>query len=198
MFPLGTVLVPGAVLPLHVFEPRYRALLRDLGDDRRFGVVLIERGHEVGGGDQRTDVGTAAEVVRADELADGRWSVLAVGRERLRIDHWWDDDPYPRATVTAWPDDDVAVPDDLRASVVSALDRVHELGRDLGLETPDPVDPSGDATTFSYQVTARAPLGPLDRHRLLCRPHARDRLQALAELLAEQEQVLRFRRDGAT
>ena len=64
MFPLGSVLLPGVVMPLHIFEPRYRALARRcLEGDRRFGVVLIERGSEVGGGDVRCGVGTRAEVV---------------------------------------------------------------------------------------------------------------------------------------
>src|SRR3984885_12142090 len=74
MFPLGTVLFPHAVIPLHVFEPRYRALMRHCLDaDRRFGVVLIERGSEVGGGDQRASVGTQGVITRAAELPDGRW-----------------------------------------------------------------------------------------------------------------------------
>ena len=73
MFPLGTVLFPGAVLPLHVFEPRYRALVRDcLAGDREFGVVLIERGSEVGGGDVRVEVGTVARIVQVAEPPDGR------------------------------------------------------------------------------------------------------------------------------
>ena len=58
MFPLGTVLLPGAPLPLQVFEPRYRGLTHDcLAGVPEFGVVLIERGSEVGGGDVRTNVG---------------------------------------------------------------------------------------------------------------------------------------------
>ena len=59
MFPLGSVLLPGVVLPLHVFEPRYQQLVRDCleTDEHEFGVVLIDRGSEVGGGDSRTDVG---------------------------------------------------------------------------------------------------------------------------------------------
>ena len=73
MFPLGGVLLPGAVLPLHVFEPRYRQLVVDcLADDDgdpEFGVTLIERGSEVGGGDQRTDVGVVARMVRVEALA---------------------------------------------------------------------------------------------------------------------------------
>src|SRR6478672_4324189 len=73
MFPLGTVLLPFAHLPLHIFEPRYRALVKDcLAGDGEFGVVLIERGHEVGGGDVRFGVGTVARIVQTAELPDGR------------------------------------------------------------------------------------------------------------------------------
>jgi uncharacterized protein len=80
MFPLGTVLFPHMVLPLHVFEPRYRALLDDvLEGGGEFGVVLISRGHEVGGGDLRTDVGTVARILRAEQLDEDRWFVIAVG-----------------------------------------------------------------------------------------------------------------------
>ena len=105
MFPLGGVLFPSMVLPLHVFEPRYRALVRDcLDGDGEFGVVLIERGSEVGGDDVRTDVGTMAHILQAEELDDGRWVVAAVGTRRLRVRSWLPDDPYPRAAVDDWPD----------------------------------------------------------------------------------------------
>ncbi len=74
MFPLGTVLLPGMPLSLHVFEPRYRQMVDDCrAGDGTFGVVLIERGSEVGGGDVRTDVGTLTRIVEARELPDGRW-----------------------------------------------------------------------------------------------------------------------------
>jgi Lon protease-like protein len=106
MFPLGTVLVPGGLLPLHVFEPRYRRMVADcLAGDRRFGVVLIERGSEVGGGDVRTDVGTMARIVQAEEAPDGRWGLVALGVERIRVDAWLPDDPYPRAETSEWPDE---------------------------------------------------------------------------------------------
>src|SRR5262245_44996005 len=121
MFPLGTVLLPGMLLPLHVFEPRYRALVRDCmaADEADFGVVLIERGSEVGGGDVRTDVGTRARILRAEELPDGRFGVVAAGLRRLRVRAWLDDDPYPRADVEDWPDagDDL----DARAEATDAL-----------------------------------------------------------------------------
>ncbi|HKA85142.1 MAG TPA: LON peptidase substrate-binding domain-containing protein, partial [Acidimicrobiales bacterium] len=104
MFPLGTVLVPGMVLPLHVFEPRYRRMVNDsrTHHDSTFGVVLIERGSEVGGGDVRTDVGTLARILRAEELPDGRWILGALGIHRIRVDRWLPDDPYPRAEIHEW------------------------------------------------------------------------------------------------
>src|SRR5688572_1877568 len=105
MFPLGTVLVPSLALPLHVFEPRYRALVRDcLAGDRELGVVLIERGSEVGGDDTRTDVGTVAQIVHAAELPDGRFALATVGVRRIRVEAWLPDDPYPIASVEDWPD----------------------------------------------------------------------------------------------
>lgn len=198
MFPLGTVLVPGMVLPLHVFEARYRALVRDLGVGGRFGVVLIERGREVGGGDQRTIVGTTAEIVRADELDDGRWLLVVVGDERIRVEAWLPDDPYPRARVTPWPDPPVEVPHEVRQRATDALGRVRALARDLGEELPGDADLADDVTTASYQATVLGPLGPLDRHRLLCREDARDRLDLLVQLLGDQEEVLRFRLDATT
>ena len=105
MFPLGTALVPSAGLPLHVFEPRYRALVKDcLAGVPEFGVVLIARGSEVGGGEVRTDLGTVARIVESAELPDGRWALVAVGVRRIRVTAWLPDDPYPRADVEDWPD----------------------------------------------------------------------------------------------
>ncbi len=96
MFPLGTVLFPHAVLPLHIFEERYRALVETcLRGDGRFGVVLIERGYEVGGGDARFGVGTIARIVEAARTPDGRYLLATVGTDRLRIQKWLDDDPFP-------------------------------------------------------------------------------------------------------
>ena len=105
MFPLSTVLFPHARMPLHVFEPRYRRLVADcLAGDGLFGVVLIARGSEVGGGDQRVGVGTVAPIEAAEPLADGRWYLVVVGLGLVRVTRWLEDDPYPRAVV-----EDVAV-----------------------------------------------------------------------------------------
>jgi Lon protease-like protein len=88
LFPLRTVLFPGVVLPLHVFEARYRALTeRCLAEEEPFGVVLLRAGREVGGGAVRlAPVGTMAEIRRTSQYADGRFDLVTVGTRRFRLD----------------------------------------------------------------------------------------------------------------
>ena len=196
MFPLGAVLFPTLVLPLHVFEPRYRALTRDcLEGDRRFGVVLIERGSEVGGGDVRFRVGTVAQIVQAAELPDGRFALGTVGTERIRVTRWLDDDPYPRAEVERWPDP--APTDSLAATHadnVARLRRVLALKAELGeLAAPATIELSTDVVTAGHQAAAIAPIGPADQQALLAAETPEDRASALAVLLADQEELLSFR-----
>src|SRR3954451_24885804 len=100
MLPLRTGLFPHTALALPLFEDRYRALAETcLRGDGRFGVVLIERGFEVGGGDQRFAVGTVARIVAAAPTPDGRYLLATVGTERFRVKKWLDDDPFPRAEI---------------------------------------------------------------------------------------------------
>jgi Lon protease-like protein len=200
MFPLGTVLVPGMILPLHVFEPRYRQMLDDcMAGERSFGVVLIERGSEVGGGDVRTGVGTLAGIAQAEQLPDGRWGLVAIGLRRIRIDRWLPDDPYPRAEVSDWPDERdgdgpggagtgaSAVPETL----VPLLRRAAALARELGMPAaPLDLELDDDPTTAGYQAIAAAPLGPADRQSLLAAPTLADRWTLLDTLLADQIELL--------
>jgi len=197
MFPLGSVLVPGTVLPLHVFEPRYRRLVQDcLGGDGEFGVVLIERGSEVGGGDVRTDAGTMARIVRVDQLPGERLAVTAVGLRRIRVERWLPDDPYPRAEVADWPDEDgdVALAAGALAETNVLLRRVAALRAELGEPAP-PVDVelAANVRVAGYQATALAPLGPADKHALLCAPTVQARAETVRDLLAEQLETLRAR-----
>src|ERR671929_542542 len=125
MFPLGTVLFPGTVIPLHVFEPRYRALTGYcLEHDKRLGIVLIERGSEVGGGDVRFGVGTEGVIAQAQALPDGRWLIGVVGQRRLRVDRWLDEEPFPRAEVTLLEDGEGPTADS-PAAAQQVLDRLH-------------------------------------------------------------------------
>ena len=201
MFPLGTVLLPGGVLPLHVFEPRYRQLVIDcLADDTgepEFGVTMIERGSEVGGGDQRSNVGVIARMVQVQALDDGRYALLAVGTRRFRVLAWLPDDPYPLADVDEWPDRDADAPElpSRVADLTSRLADVLALAAQLG-EVPADVDldaVSDDPLVASYHLAALSPIGPADRYRLLCADNPAERLDLLAECLDDVEAMLRFR-----
>ena len=196
MFPLGSVLVPSMVLPLHVFEPRYRALVKDcLAGDREFGVTLIERGSEVGGGDIRAMAGTMAEIVRSEEYDDGRWGLVAVGVRRIRVLGWRPDAPYPVAEVEDWPDEVASEPDlaGRYEARVAQLRRVLALAVELGMEGSPLVELAHDPSLGSHQIAILAPFGPLDRQRLLTAPGPDERLALEAELLEEQELLLRAR-----
>jgi Lon protease-like protein len=205
MFPLGTVLFPGAILPLHVFEPRYRRLVKDLlAGVPEFGVALIDRGSEVGGGDQRSSVGTVARLIQVNELEDGRYAVIGVGTRRIKVVAWLPDDPYPLADVDDWPDEDTGPdtgdPAGLAATVAAVhrdVRRVIALAVELGDITTDPTeDISADPLLASYHLSALAPLGPADRYRLLGAPGPSVRLALLTELLRDAEAAMQFRLFG--
>ena len=201
MFPLGSVLVPGAVLPLHVFEPRYRQLVADcLTGEPEFGVTLIDRGSEVGGGDQRSMIGTVARIVQVAELPDDRFAVVAVGARRIRVNAWLPDDPYPLADVDDWPDEpaDGAELEPIVREVERDVRRLLALAIELGDTSADAApEIATDALLASYHLIAMAPLGPMDRQRLLAAPGPRERLAGLHELTADLEAMLRFRLHGS-
>jgi Lon protease-like protein len=197
MFPLGTVLFPHARLPLHVFEPRYRLMTqRVLRGDGEFGVVLIERGSEVGGGDTRFDVGTVARIVRAQELPGGGYALATVGLRRLRVVRWLADDPFPQAEIAGVDDQASADQDDRRARAVESLNDVCALYRRSDPRVPELPPTSLDAEQASYEIAALAPIGPLDAQRVLATLHVSDRLALLAELLDEHARVLRAAGDS--
>jgi len=192
MFPLGSVALPGVALPLQVFEPRYRALVMTcLTDDRLFGSVLIDRGSEVGGGDQRGDVGTLIRIIQSEELPDGRWAVVGVGIERLRVVEWLPDDPFPRCIAEAWVDGE---PTNQTAELVGrTLDATLGLMVRLGVDRSElgsrpELDP--DPSIASFQLAALSPLGPLDRLQALETADPDSRLRFLLSSIEEQTAML--------
>lgn len=199
MFPLGSVLFPNVLLPLHVFEPRYRALVTDcLRHGQEFGVVLIERGTEVGGGDSRFGVGTVARIRESAQLPDGRWAVMGVGTRRIRVRSWLPDDPYPLALV-----EDLAepIPDPadspLLAEAESAVRRALALAGELD-EAPVPAtfELAEDPMVAVWQLPAVAPLGPVDQQRLLEVEEPASRLRLLTTMASEAAAVLAYRLSG--
>jgi Lon protease-like protein len=163
--------------------------------DQEFGVVLIERGSEVGGNDVRTSVGTVARIIETAELDDGRWVLGTVGTRRIRVREWLPDDPYPRADVDDWPDEAPAVDtSDLYSTVVARLRRVLGLKAELAEPAVDAtVELSDDPAMGSYQVSAVAPIGPADQQRLLVADGSHARLVLLESLLSEESDYLAAR-----
>lgn len=170
MFPLSTVLFPLAGLPLHVFEDRYRALMADCLDrDGEFGVVLIARGSEVGGGDRRVDVGTVARIDQAAELEDGRMLVIARGDRRVRVDRWLADGPYPRAVVEELPMVRGSAHQRALAAAEVSVRRLRSLLSELGEvpALPHDLEITGRDEDIAWQLCELAPLNLMDRQQLL-------------------------------
>jgi len=167
-------------------------------------VALIERGSEVGGGDDRTSVATATRIARVDPLDGGRFAMVIVGTRRLSVLEWLPDDPYPIADVEDWPDTDTEDATEHRAAIEAMTARVDEL-RKLAVEVAKatkgktaikPATPrklSDDVALATYQLAARAPIGPADRFRLLQAPSVGVRLETLSEAFDDVEAMLRFR-----
>ena len=197
MFPLSDVVFPYMLLPLHVFEERYQALMTDLqeADRHEFGVVLIERGSELGGGDQRSDLGTIVKVLDSEQLPDGRWVAVTAGTRRIRVSQWLPDGPYPVAGVEELKDLEPGPGGEmLRESVQRLLRKVGALLAEMG-EAGPPIDMelSSDVTVASYQASAVAALGPLDSQRLLVFDDPASRLKALGPLLHDRIQTFEMK-----
>lgn len=204
MFPLGTVLFPNMPLPLVIFEPRYRRMLTDVlkkvesGQPAEMGVVLIERGAEVGGGELRFDVGTVARLVEVGERPDGTFSVLAFGGRRFRVAQWLPDDPYPVAEVDPLPELVPAADDRIRFEQAEhAVRRAMVLRAQLDEPgwSPD-VDLDDDLSVAAWQLAGVAPLEQVDQVALLGATTATGLLDDLARLAEETTAVLAFRLSG--
>lgn len=193
MFPLSAVLFPHAAMPLHVFEPRYRDLMRDcLAGDRRFGIVLIVRGSEVGGGDERSARGTRGVITEASELPDGRWVLVVEGESLITVDEWLPDDPYPVALVRdVEPEPGVGDATPLVIAAGQRVRRARALLAEQGGAPPLPpdlvLDGAGDSEAASWHLCAAAPLTAYDAQRLLSAAGTPERLRLLAELMEDLE-----------
>lgn len=202
LFPLNTVLVPGLVLPLHVFEPRYRVLVQALmalpeGATRHFGVVAMRSSSEVAGGGDRTDepalydVGCTAELREVTPYADGRFDIVSVGETRFRL---LDLDekagtPYRTGVVELLPEQEG--PGDLPQLARQAIRLFTRYREVLGVELSELPD---DPQVISYLVAAAVVLDLPERQALLEIPTTAARLRAELDLLhRERAMVSAFR-----
>jgi len=198
LFPLGTVLFPGLVLPLHIFEERYRQLVRDLLDGQEpqeFGVIAIRKGRETGvdGVSALHEIGCTARLRQVTEQDDGRFELLTVGTQRFRLlglDH---SRPYLRGAIDPLTEE---TGDEATAALaVQAVQRTFREYLDAlatrgaaRINVPDLPD---EPVLLSYLVAASMIVDLSDRQVLLAEPDAAGRLAAERTLLARETKILR-------
>ena len=196
LFPLGTVLFPGMLLPLHIFEERYRALMRDRqGTDPIFGVVLTRHGREVGDTPDIHAVGTAGTLVGAGRYPDGRYDIVVQGGRRFRVRSGDWSRGYLVAEVDWLGEPPGASPETTELATLAAeagrlFDRfLDALERVAGVELPREELPA-DPNELAYLLSARMPLDTWERQGLLEASSDRDRLAEVATILRRERELL--------
>ncbi|HEX9553766.1 MAG TPA: LON peptidase substrate-binding domain-containing protein [Streptosporangiaceae bacterium] len=198
LFPLGTVLYPGLVLPLHVFEDRYKQLVRDLLNEpepRRFGVIAIRVGREtgIGGVSALHEVGCTATVREVVEADNGQYDLVTVGTDRFRLHQLDESRPYPSGEVELLGE---LLGDEAAAALAAAavqrgfrayLNILAERGA-AAISVPDLPD---EPILLSYLVAASMIIELNDRQDLLAQPDAVRRLSAERALLAKETAIVR-------
>ena len=206
MFPLEVALFPDDDLPLRIFEPRSSQLVADClaAADPVFGVVLIAAGREVGGGDDRYDVGALARIVEHHALGGGKYTLRCRMSERIRVQQWLPDAPYPRALVDSWPDEpgepvsNESI-EQIEDRVMALLERL-AAARDVELPPRDMLfagvalaDTPGERL---YALASRVPMGQADRYAVLAAASPDARLRALSEAIDTVAAMLDFQSPG--
>src|SRR5487761_909766 len=198
LFPLGTVLYPGLQLPLHIFEERYRELVRDLlagPEPRQFGVAAIRKGRETGvdGVSALYEIGCTATVRQVREHEDGRFDLVTAGTQRFRLSSLDHSRPYLQGEVDLLAEDNRG--DAAAEAAAAAVRRAFRdylvvlatwgTGEAVIPELPD------DPAALSYLVAASVIVDLPDRQALLAEPDALRRLEAERALLARETGMLR-------
>jgi Lon protease-like protein len=198
LFPLGTVLFPGLVLPLHIFEERYRQLVRELLDGpepRRFGVIAIRKGRETGieGVSSLHEVGCTATLREIEEHDDGGFDLVTVGAERFRLGTLDESRPYLQGDVEFLDEDDGDSAEAGRAASLVATSFREYLAAlsERGLAQVNVPDLPDDPVLLSYLVAATMIIDLPDRQGLLAQPDSQSRLNAERAMLQRETTMLR-------
>lgn len=195
LFPLGSVLFPGMLLPLHIFEPRYRLMLqRALRDDEPFGVVLIKSGMEVGGDAEPHRIGTTARIVGTTPLPGGRSFIIARGERRFEIERIdAEREPYLVGEVRYLAEDEGAGAAALAERAADAFEEYLTgiLATAPGPHTETPLAEIRDGTPsdVSYRIAGSLGIDASERQRLLETAVTAERLGSVLRLV-ERENVL--------
>jgi len=198
LFPLGAVLYPGMLLPLHIFEERYRQLVSDLlegPDPRRFGVIAIRKGRETGieGVHSLYEIGCIATLRRVESYDDGRFDLVTVGTQRFKLLRLDETRPYFQGEVELLAEDMVDA-----ASVMPAVRAVQVAFRDYldaltewGGATVMIEQLPDEAGLLSFIVAAAMVIDLTERQSLLSEPDTARRLSLERALLARETAMLR-------
>jgi len=199
MFPLGSVLFPSMPLTLRIFEKRYLKLLGDLmsAESPAFGVVLVARGSEVGGGDGRMSIGTIASVTQIG-TTDEFLGLESFGSQRFTVTEWLPDDPYPVADIEMMPDlvwDDMLMPS--RVHLESKVRKLLAFASEFGeLQFGADIELSDDPMSACWQLAGILPIGELDRYDLLASQSAEELISQTYSIVATADDTLRAMLDG--
>jgi Lon protease-like protein len=191
LFPLQTVLYPGLPIPLHVFEDRYRQMFgRILDGERRFGVVAVAKGLEVGGPASHHPVGCVAEVRDVRRYPDGRLDVVAHGQRRFRIDGVVQASPYIVAEVSTLAEAAGEAAEHRSLLAGRLFTRYVATLLRLAGQDGEAIDVPDDPVAASYLVAAGLQVDLPDKQRLLVLPSAAERLRLEAALLRRELTLL--------
>jgi Lon protease-like protein len=188
VFPLNSVLFPYMPLRLRVFEERYLIMLAELlrSEDARFGVVLIERGREVGGGEKRFSIGTIAKITQLG-AQEGVVGLIAQGSQRFEVTGWLDDAPHPRAEVSEiaeleWDNDLWQLREETEQLVRRTLAVASEFAENVW---PADIELSDNPVAAAWQLAAISPLNALDQLALLGSTSFAELLSGVSELTSQ-------------
>jgi Lon protease-like protein len=193
LFPLGSVLFPHMPISLHIFEERYRLMMRDCrAASTTFGIVAIREGREVGAGAVPYDVGTLAQLDEIEELPDGRYNLVVVGASRFHIDSVSRSRPYLVGTVHYLEDAPAPVDDTerLAAAVTASFRGYASQLRGIAQEDPLEIGLPSDPELLSYLVAAALQVETAQRQRLLEIDGTAERLAACLRLLRREAALL--------
>ena len=197
LFPLGTVLFPGMLLPLHIFEDRYKHLMRDLLDSpepRRFGVIAIKRGRETGveGVSSLHEVGCTATLRESEENGDGGFEVVTVGTQRFRLEALDDSLAYLKGEVEFLEEDagDSAAAGRAAQLVAAAFQAYLDVLTARGLAEVSVPELPEEPVLLSYLVAASMIIDLPDRQALLAEPDSISRLTAERAMLVREATML--------
>jgi len=191
LFPLHVVLFPGSAMPLHVFEQRYRTMMETvLSGDRRFGVLAIRRGREVGGYADTFRIGTVAVVEQIQRAPDGSMAIIVTGHERFALDVRLPDDPYPNGEVTLLEEPLGEQPSRALPSARAAVNRyLSVMAKVHGDDVVAPALPT-DLVPASFTLASALSLDLPERQRLLETNDVAERLAMVTDVAKREAMLL--------